>query len=45
MNESNVESAEDILSESLAFLGGEPVVDREIINYGPLTLGIAAKVS
>ncbi|KAG6810733.1 hypothetical protein H0H92_010563 [Tricholoma furcatifolium] len=34
---------EVILNEALAFLGGQPVVDENIVNYGPLTLQIAAK--
>ena len=38
------ESTEDILNDSLAFLGGDPVVDSDIVCYGPLTLTIAPKV-
>ncbi|KAG6841044.1 hypothetical protein C0991_002352 [Blastosporella zonata] len=34
---------EDILNESLAFLGGNPVVDDNIVEYGPLSLQIAPK--
>jgi hypothetical protein len=39
------ESNEDILNDSLAFLGGDPVVDDNVVTYGPLTLTIAPKVS
>ncbi|RDB29774.1 Protein N-methyltransferase NNT1 [Hypsizygus marmoreus] len=39
----DLENSEDILNEALAFLGGEPVVDNDVVNYGPLTLRIAAK--
>lgn len=39
------ESNEDILKDSLAFLGGDPVVDDNSVTYGPLTLTIAPKVS
>ncbi|KAF5379052.1 hypothetical protein D9615_005990 [Tricholomella constricta] len=35
--------AEDILSESLAFLGGQPVIDDNVVTYGPLSLQIASK--
>lgn len=35
---------EDILSDSLEFLGGKPVVDDTIIQYGPLVLTLAPKV-
>jgi hypothetical protein len=38
------ESTEDILNDSLAFLGGDPVVDSDTVSYGPLTLTIAPKV-
>ncbi|KAG6856591.1 hypothetical protein H0H87_002797 [Tephrocybe sp. NHM501043] len=41
----NNDDPEDILNESLAFLGGKPVVDDNIINYGPLSLQIAPKTS
>ncbi|KAG6861405.1 hypothetical protein C0995_000534 [Termitomyces sp. Mi166 len=34
---------EVILNESLAFLGGQPVVDDSVVYYGPLTLQIAQK--
>ncbi|KAF8889582.1 hypothetical protein BD779DRAFT_1519948 [Infundibulicybe gibba] len=37
------EESEDILSDSLAFLGGKPVVEDEIISYGPLRLTVAPK--
>ncbi|KAK7451057.1 hypothetical protein VKT23_012732 [Stygiomarasmius scandens] len=37
------EDMEDILNDSLSFLGGKPVVDQEIISYGPLRLTVAAK--
>lgn len=36
--------AEDILSESLEFLGGKPVIEEDIIHYGPLVLTVAPKV-
>ena len=35
---------EDILSDSLAFLGGKPVIDDYEISYGPLVLSLAPKV-
>ena len=35
---------EDILSDSLEFLGGEPVIDDSKILYGPLVLSLAPKV-
>ncbi|KAF9051721.1 hypothetical protein BJ165DRAFT_1450810 [Panaeolus papilionaceus] len=35
--------SEDILSESLEFLGGKPVIDDTKIQYGPLTLTLAPK--
>ncbi|KAG6917117.1 hypothetical protein DXG01_003783 [Tephrocybe rancida] len=34
---------EDILNDSLAFLGGQPVIDDDIVRYGPLSLQIAPK--
>ncbi|EFI27055.1 hypothetical protein CC1G_15186 [Coprinopsis cinerea okayama7 len=34
---------EDILGDSLEFLGGKPVIDDEVIRYGPLELTIAPK--
>ncbi|KAF4618678.1 hypothetical protein D9613_009855 [Agrocybe pediades] len=34
---------EDILSDSLEFLGGKPVIDDSIITYGPLVLTLAPK--
>jgi hypothetical protein len=37
-------SNEDILSEALEFLGGKPVIDDDIISYGPLKLTLAQKV-
>lgn len=37
------ESTEDILNDSLAFLGGDPVVNSDTVSYGPLTLTIAPK--
>ncbi|KAL0578874.1 hypothetical protein V5O48_003107 [Marasmius crinis-equi] len=37
------DSAEDILNDSLSFFGGKPVVDRDIISYGPLQLTVAPK--
>jgi hypothetical protein len=37
-------TTEDILSDSLAFLGGDPVVDNDSVHYGPLILTIAPKV-
>ncbi|KAF5369256.1 hypothetical protein D9758_002632 [Tetrapyrgos nigripes] len=43
MSEPRPEDIEDILSDSLSFLGGKPVVDQEIISYGPLRLSVAAK--
>jgi hypothetical protein len=38
------ESSEDILSESLSFIGAETPVDTENISYGPLQLSVAKKV-
>lgn len=35
---------EDILSDSLEFLGGKPVIDDSRIIYGPLVLSLAPKV-
>ncbi len=35
---------EDILSDSLEFLGGKPVIDDSEIFYGPLVLSLAPKV-
>ncbi|KAF8155565.1 hypothetical protein B0H34DRAFT_500555 [Crassisporium funariophilum] len=35
--------SEDILSKSLEFLGGEPVIDDSKICYGPLVLSLAPK--
>ena len=35
---------EDILSDSLEFLGGKPVVDDRKILYGPLVLLLPPKV-
>ena len=35
---------EDILKDSLEFLGGKPVIDEEVIKYGPLALTVAPKV-
>jgi nicotinamide N-methyltransferase len=35
---------EDILSDSLEFLGGKPVIDDNRILYGPLVLSLAPKV-
>jgi len=40
-----LEDAEDILNESLAFLGGEPVLDNDVVHYGQIRLRIAPKVS
>ncbi|KAF8903337.1 hypothetical protein CPB84DRAFT_1678048 [Gymnopilus junonius] len=40
---SNGRDAEDILSESLEFLGGQPVIDDNIIRYGPLVLSLPPK--
>ncbi|KDR79972.1 hypothetical protein GALMADRAFT_62054 [Galerina marginata CBS 339.88] len=37
------QDAEDILSESLEFLGGKPVIDDSIVRYGPLVLTLAPK--
>ncbi|KAJ2925267.1 hypothetical protein H1R20_g11850, partial [Candolleomyces eurysporus] len=34
---------EDILKDSLEFLGGKPVIDEEVIKYGPLALTVAPK--
>ena len=36
--------SEDILSDSLEFLGGKPVIDDSKILYGPLVLSLAPKV-
>lgn len=38
------DNTEDIFNDSIAFLGGTPVVDCEIITYGPISLTIAPKV-
>jgi len=43
MSDPRLENAEDILNDSLAFLGGQPVVDNEIICYGSLRLSVAPK--
>lgn len=43
MNIDGHRDAEDILSEALAFLGGKPVVDENLVHYGPLSLRIAPK--
>ncbi|KAL0956916.1 hypothetical protein HGRIS_003020 [Hohenbuehelia grisea] len=37
------ENYEDILNDSLEFLGGQRVVDSEVIRYGPLSLTVAPK--
>ncbi|TFK38048.1 hypothetical protein BDQ12DRAFT_652333 [Crucibulum laeve] len=37
------EDYEDILTDSLEFLGGKRVVDEDIIRYGPLRLTVAPK--
>jgi hypothetical protein len=39
------ESAEDILSGFLEFLGEAPVTDGDLIRYGSLNLSVARKVS
>lgn len=39
------EDPEDILSDSLAFLGGKQVVEDPQLGYGPLLLTVAPKVS
>lgn len=44
VSDNDLESSEDILHDSLAFLGGKPVVDDELICYGPLRLTVAPKV-
>ena len=44
MDSNGEESTENILNDSLAFLGGNPVVDNDTVSYGPLTLTIAPKV-
>ncbi|KAF7427918.1 hypothetical protein PC9H_007135 [Pleurotus ostreatus] len=36
---------EDILNDSLTLLGGEPVSENELIQYGPLKLTIAPKAN
>ncbi|PFH50601.1 hypothetical protein AMATHDRAFT_144739 [Amanita thiersii Skay4041] len=36
-------SHDDILLDALAFLDGKPVVDNDLITYGPLTLTVAPK--
>lgn len=36
--------SEDILSDALEFLGGQPAVEEDIIHYGPLVLTLAPKV-
>lgn len=43
--EEHAENTEDILADSLAFLGGEQVVEDERLGYGALHLTIAPKVS
>ena len=35
---------EGILSDSIEFLGGKPVIDDRNIRYGPLVLTLAPKV-
>ncbi|KAJ3747876.1 hypothetical protein DFH05DRAFT_860335 [Lentinula detonsa] len=40
---SEEQSAEDILNDALLFLGGRPVIDDEVISYGPLKLTVAPK--
>ncbi|KAJ3732918.1 hypothetical protein DFJ43DRAFT_1070248 [Lentinula guzmanii] len=40
---SEEQSAEDILNDALLFLGGQPVIDDEVISYGPLKLTVAPK--
>jgi EEF1A N-terminal glycine/lysine methyltransferase len=40
----DIDEPEDILNDSLVFLGGNPVVDSDTVSYGPLTLTIAPKV-
>jgi hypothetical protein len=44
-HDANDESAEDILNDSLAFLGVNTVLGDDDIRYGPLTLTVAPKVS
>ena len=39
------ETVEDILSNFLESLGEEPVADNDSIQYGPLNLTVARKVS
>jgi hypothetical protein len=41
---SNSDEIEDILYDSLEFLGGKPVTDHDTVQYGPLKLSIARKV-
>ncbi|KAF5390050.1 hypothetical protein D9757_003797 [Collybiopsis confluens] len=38
-----MDSSEDILNDALSFLGGNPVIQRDIIEYGPLRLTVAPK--
>ncbi|ESK90270.1 nicotinamide n-methyltransferase nnt1 [Moniliophthora roreri MCA 2997] len=37
------DNVEDILNDSLSFFGGRPVIERDIITYGPLQLTVAPK--
>ncbi|KAF9010213.1 hypothetical protein BDQ17DRAFT_1347756 [Cyathus striatus] len=39
----NTEDYEDILRDSLEFLGGNPVIDNDVIKYGPIQLTVAPK--
>ena len=44
MTDSDTGDYEDILGDSLEFLGGKRVVDDDQITYGPLVLSVAPKV-
>jgi nicotinamide N-methyltransferase len=37
------DNPEDILNDALALLGGNPVIQDEVIKYGPLELTVAPK--
>jgi len=43
MSTTNKLENEDILSDSLEFLGGKSVIDDSKIVYGPLVLSLAPK--
>ncbi|KIK70129.1 hypothetical protein GYMLUDRAFT_34596 [Collybiopsis luxurians FD-317 M1] len=43
MHSTSYEESEDILNDALSFLGGQKVIESEIISYGPLKLTVAPK--